>query len=64
MFKTLRAGIPAQAVRALFVQFVLMVRAKNVFVDQVNVHLDTIYCLIYAINLFVGEVVLSWGSKL
>ena len=37
MFKTLRAGIPAQAVRALFVQFVLMVRAKNVFVDQVNV---------------------------
>ncbi len=44
--------------------FVLMVRAKNVFVDQVNVLLDTIFCLIYAINLFVGEVVLSQGSNL
>ena len=42
--------------------FVLVVRVKNVFVDQVIVHLDTIYCLIYAKKMFVGGVVLSRGS--
>ena len=42
--------------------FVLVVRVTNVFVDQVIVHLDTIYCLIYAKKMFVGGVVLSRGS--
>jgi hypothetical protein len=64
MFKTHRAGIPSQAVRALFVQFCAHGWSKEHIVYQVNVGLNTIYCLMNSIIFFVREVVFSRGSKL